>query len=559
MTSEEGKKKLDRRSFLVRGAAGGTALVLGGVALEACSSGSSSSSSTGGAAPSTAGVGVGKGSPVKGGSLIFGTNSEIDGFYPPSNHWDKTGYLYARAVYDPLVAIAADGSWQPYLAESVTPNATFDVWTLKLRPNVKFNDGSDLTSAVLLANIAALKASALTNVPLELVSSTKAIDNLTVQFNLSQASSTFPIDLTSQVGYVVGQAMIDNNGKGNPVGTGPFIYQSWEPNSHFICTRNPNYWQTGYPYLDQITFRPIPDDGAREASLMSGGVDIIMSANATTVEHFQNNSNYQLVDSSTGVIGEPTIGFIGLNVAKGPTANPDLRLAMAKGFNQAQIQKIFGGGFTKPINGLFLKGSPYYSDTGFPTYDPEGARQLVAKYKAAHGAPKVTLTTISTPQLSQISQVLQQMWSEVGITITIQFLQQASLIDNLVLGEFEAITANQFGAVDPDLNYVWLSSTTVAPPGQIGLNFMRNSDPVIQQALTTGRESNDPAVRQQAYKTVNERLAKDLPYLWTGQTLYSVVSNNRTQNFNALKLPTGKAGYAFDEGDIFLHQIWLNS
>ena len=64
----------------------------------------------------------------------------------------------------------------------------------------------------------------------------------------------------------------------NPIGTGPFIYSDWQPNSHFTATKNPNYWRTGYPYLDQITFRPIPDTTQREQSLRSGSVDLILSA-----------------------------------------------------------------------------------------------------------------------------------------------------------------------------------------------------------------------------------------------------------------------------------------
>ena len=108
--------------------------------LAGCSSspsGSSSTTTAGGPKP-----GVGKGTPVRGGALTIGTIAEIDGFYPPANHWDTNGFLYANTVYDPLMAIAADGTTQPYLAKSMTSNSTFDVWTMTLRPNVKFHDGS---------------------------------------------------------------------------------------------------------------------------------------------------------------------------------------------------------------------------------------------------------------------------------------------------------------------------------------------------------------------------------------------------------------------------------
>src|SRR5664280_797988 len=136
-------QEISRRSFLSRSAAAGGAVVLAGAAgsaLAACSSGSSSSSTSATASGSKPGIGTG--TPIKGGSLTVGLVAEIDGSYPPHNHWDTNGFIYANTLYDPLCAIAADGSTQPYLCQSITPNATYDTWTMVLRPNIKFNDGS---------------------------------------------------------------------------------------------------------------------------------------------------------------------------------------------------------------------------------------------------------------------------------------------------------------------------------------------------------------------------------------------------------------------------------
>src|SRR5664280_1874641 len=163
---------MSRRTFLSRGAATGGAVMLGAAAstaLTSCSSSSSGSSSSTAAPGSKPGVGTG--SPVRGGTLTVGTIAEIDGFYPPSNHWDTNGFIYANAIYDPLMAVAADGTVKPYLAKSMTSNSTYDTWTLTLRPGVKFNDGSALTSAVVMANSSALKASPLTGVALNQVAS----------------------------------------------------------------------------------------------------------------------------------------------------------------------------------------------------------------------------------------------------------------------------------------------------------------------------------------------------------------------------------------------------
>lgn len=505
---------------------------------------------------------MGTGTPVRGGSLTVGTLAEIDGFYPPTNHWDTTGFLYANTVYDPLMAIAADGTVKPYLAQSITSNATYDAWTMTLRPGVLFSDGSALTSAVVKANYDVLTTSLLTGVALKQVASVTTPDAMTVVFNLTGPNPTFPAGLTSQVGYVVGEAMIQavaNNPNSTPVpiGTGPFVYSDWQPNSHFTATRNPHYWRKGYPYLDQITYRPIPDTTQREATLRSGGVDMISSTDPNTINRFAGESQYQVVDSLTGVIGQPTIGFIMLNTAVPPTNDLRIRQALAKSLNTNEIQKVFGGGFTKPINGLFLPDSPYYSDTGYPTYDPAGATSLVNTYKAQHGTPTLTLLTIPDPLYVKLVQIVQQMWNQAGFAVSVNEVQQADIIADFVTGKFQAVTDYQFGSVNPDLNYVWWSTTTISPIGQIGLNFPRNSDPAIESAMLTGRATTSQATRVTAYRTVNERLAKDLPYLWIQQYLFTEVAQSRVQNFNSRILPDGSPGYSFDEGIFYPTQIWL--
>jgi ABC-type transport system substrate-binding protein len=536
---------------------------LGAAGLSACSSGSSSSPTT--AAGSTSST-SGSGSPVRGGSLTVGTIAEIDGFFPATNHWDTNGFLYANAVYDPLMAVAADGTVKGYLAESMTPNSTFDVWTMTLRPGITFSDGSALTSAVVKANFTVLAASALAGKALAQVASVTTPGPLTLIYTLTGPNPTFPSGLTTQVGYVVGEAMIQKaatnfTGTLVPVGTGPFTYSEWQPNDHFTATRNPNYWRNGLPYLDQITFKPIPDTSQREASLRSGGVDMIESVDPSTITNFEGSggSGFQLVDTRTGVIGQPSFSFIMLNNDLPPTNDLSIRQALAKGINQADVQKVLAGPPAKPATGIFLPDSPYYSDTHYPTFDPSGATALVKAYKAQHGTPTVNLMTIPDPLAIKEVQAVQQMWQQVGFDVTITEVEQATIIDDFVLGNFHAVTSYQFGAVNPDLNYVWWSTTTISPVGQIGLNFTRMDDPLLEAAMLTGRHSTDDATRISAYQTVNERLAKNLNYLWIEQYYFSEVADQRVQGFDHWTFPDGTPGYGFDEGIFVPTQTWLAS
>jgi peptide/nickel transport system substrate-binding protein len=551
---------MDRRAFLSRGAAAGGLVLVGAAGLAACSS---SPSSTGGGSGGGSGTpGVNKGTPKTGGSLTIGTTAEIDGFFPPNNHWDNNGFLYANTVYDPLTAVAADGTIKPYLAQSVTPNSTYTVWTLTLRPGITFHDGSALTATVVKNNFDALKASTLTGIALQQVKSATVTGPLTLVYTCTQPLVDFPAGLATQVGYVVGQAMLDavkasSTASPKPIGTGPFVYGNWQPNQQFSATRNPNYWRSGLPYLNSITFKPIPDTTQRESTLKTGGVDLIVSADPNTVNHFVGQSAFQVVDTLNYTVGEPDMDFIMLNCATAPTNDLRIRQALAKATDQVQVNKIFGGGLAKLSTGLFPKGSKYYSTTAYPTFDLPGAKALVAAYKAQHGTAALTLTGTTDPRVSKATQVLQQMWNLAGFDITIKAIEQAALITDAITGTYQALTFEQFAVPDPDLNYTWWSTTTVAGPGQISLNFARNSDPLIEQALQIGRTNPDPAARIKAYQTVNERICIDLPYIWLGQTVWSEVGDNRVQNFANPVLPDGSPGYPFQNGFFFPTQIWM--
>ena len=130
-----------------------------------------------------------------------------------------------------------------------------------------------------------------------------------------------------------------------------------------------------------------------------------------------------------------------------------------------------------------------------------------------------------------------------------------SIINNALAGTYQATLWRQFGAVDPDLNYVWWSTTTVNPP--LPLNMARNNDPRIQTALTAGRETNEKADRIKSYQQVNEYLAQDIPYLWLARDTWCLAANPKVQNFANPTTLQGSKAIAYDEGVLWPAQIWV--
>lgn len=538
---------------MVIGASGGL--------LEACGSGSgsgSTSSSTG-----THPNGISTATPKRGGKVIFGTEAEEKGFDPTTATYDTTGILYARTVFDPLAAIAADGTVAPYLAQSITPNTDYTVWTIVMRPNVVFHDGTPCDATAVAYNLDAHRRSLLTGPAVTNIASVAVTDSVTVVVTMHTPWVPFDYYLAGgiggQVAFMAAPSMLKSkNGTTNPVGTGPFVFGEWVQNDHFTATKNPHYWRPGFPYLDTIEYRPIPDSQQLLNSLMSNSVDIIHSSTPEVIAALRGDSSLAYIDDVDHIIGEPDMGCLLLNLSKPPFNDLRVRQAAAMAISSAEYTKVITNGVDQTSNGPFTPGSPFYAPTGYPTPDVAKATQLVKEVQGSTGKPvTLTINHVPDPSTTKIAEYLQQQLETVGMKVTLNPIQQAQLISTALFGTFEAQVWRQFGAVNPDLNYIFWSPTQIN--SAFSINMARNTDPAMEVALQKGRQSADTATRTAAYQEVASLMGKDIPYLWTSRTVWSIASQPTVQNFDNPTLPSGAKAFGMITGAVWPTQIWSGS
>ena len=174
----------DRRSFL----AGGVALGAGMVALGSSSEWAGASLTNG---PGRNGISTAK--PKRGGSITFGIDTEEGGFDPTSARWDEGGFLYGRTVFDPLAIVTTTGQVQPYLAQSITSNPDYTVFTIVLRSGINFHDGTPLNAAALELNLQKQQASILTGSAFANVESIQVTGPLTVAITMKTPWEELPL------------------------------------------------------------------------------------------------------------------------------------------------------------------------------------------------------------------------------------------------------------------------------------------------------------------------------------------------------------------------------
>lgn len=496
------------------------------------------------------------GDPKPGGTLIVGLDAESEGFNPTDNRMAVAALTVSRAVFDPLVLIGDDFQPKPYLAESLTPSNEARTWDIKLRSGITFHDGTPLDSAALKKSLDAFRASARVGTAAKPIQSIDVVDDLTVRLQMDQKWATFPLFLSAQPGYVAAPSMLDGpDGSRNPVGTGPFRFKSWETDKSLVVEKNPSYWRKGLPYLDSVDFRPISDNQTRYKALQAGSVDVIITPREQTIQDLVKDGRagtFQVVRAR----GDNDVNMLMLNVSKPPFDDIRLRQAVANAVDRDQLLALTNSGQEIAAYGVYAKSSPWYADVGYPARDPERARRLVAGIEAEKGPIRITLDTVPDQDVQRQVTLAQAVLQEVGIEVEVKTTEQANLINKAISGDYEVMTWRQFGAVDPDFNYVWWHSDYAT--GAVALNMPRNADPEIDQALIQGRESTDPEIRKKAYAKVQERQAKDLPYIWLTHMRWTMGAANKVHNIEAGTLPDGSRAAGLIGGTMMFTEFWID-
>ena len=525
-------------------------------ALVATACGSSKKSGGGSSSNTTASTQL---TPVAGGNLIVGIDSEEPGLLPTSNTWDNDGVTYGHLLYDTITELGADGTYHPFLAQSVDHSADYKTWTIKMRPNVKFSNGDTLTAQNVIDDIDGYRKSALTGSAYTNIASETKVDDLTLQVNMKEAWVPFDTYLAGI--FIFHPSMLANPTASDhkPIGTGPFTLKEWIPNSHLTAVKNPNYWQTGLPYLDSVELRPIVDRTARASSIQAGTVDAVIMDDPETIANIRKFPNLQEFSEAKSP-SRQEINFIMLNLGAPPFNDINARQAVAYATDEQRIIDTVYAGNTVPANQIFNKSFPMNTgdNAGYPGFDLTKAKAAVQAYSAANGGKPLAfeLGTINDPKTLQAMQLVQSMWQAAGMQVTLKQVEQSGYIANALVGKYQAYEWRQFGEPDPDADYVWWASATASPEGSIALNFARNKDPQIDADLEKGRTSSDPATRKAAYQDIARQENKDLPFIWIADISWSTFYKPNIHGVVDWTLPDGSKGVNYTSGGVEQFAHW---
>jgi len=444
-------------------------------------------------------------------TLRIALNEDPDALDPASGV-SFAGRVVFASVCDKLVDIDAALNYLPQLATQWSWSADNLTLTLKLRPDVVFQDGEPFDAAAVKYNIERYQSAAFSKRKTELkqVKSVEAIDPLTVAFHLSEPSAPLVGVLSDRAGMMVspkaGAAEGDKFGA-NPVCAGPYKFRSRVAQEKITVEKFDRYWNKTAIGIDEIEFIPVPDSAVRLANLKSGGFDMIERVPPTDAPTIASAQGLKLVESPATLYYHLSINLAGPSVAKPLAEDARVRQALDAAIDRTVLNQVVFNGKYVPNNQPILPGSAYYdADSPVPPRDLAKARRLLKEARIEH--PAFTLLVANSPIDQQVAQVIQSMVGEAGFDMKIQAVEANTLVAAGQKGDYQATLVFWSGRPDPDGNIsIWLQCDG-------SLNWGHYCNPKVDEALAQARQVTEPKERLKHYKDAARLYLADDAYIF---------------------------------------------
>jgi peptide/nickel transport system substrate-binding protein len=475
------------RRDLLRGAAAFSIAAAGVPLLASCTSSSSGSTSP---------TAVGSGSPTPGGDLrvaILGgsTSDTLDA----GREVTQPDALRVMALYNGLVRLDQKARIVNDLADELTPNSDATQWTIRLKKGVTFHNGKPLTAKDVLFTLQRIAdpknplngAAALA--PLDLANA-KVVDSVTLQIPTKTPYASLPQQISAVYNFGIVPVGYDPK---NPVGTGPFKYQSFTPGQQSVFTKNENYFVTGKPYLDTLTIiDSFASDTAAFNALQGGEVDAYAQATLTLGAQVANSADLVAVESLPGQWTPFT-----MRVDRPPFNDVKVRQAMRLIANRQEIIDVSLSGYGEVGNDIFSQWDPAYLSDLTREQDIEQAKSLLQQAGQSNLSLELTTADIA-PGVLQAAQAFAQQATDAGVKISIKKVPVGTFYGpNYLQWDF----AQDFWAYSPYLSQVAQGMLTTSP-----FNETHWNDP---QYVSLYNQANRTVDEQKQTELVQEMMKID--------------------------------------------------
>lgn len=478
------KKKSVLFSFMV---------LLVSVALCACGGGGDKNTETSSTANTSS-----EGTPTSGGSVVFGMTQDLVSL-DPHQITDAGTRSVVFNIYEGLVKPTSTGDLEPAIAEDYTISEDAKTYTFTLRDGVTFHDGNAVTAEDVKYSIERYaeiqgESSAFSS----LLDKVVIDDEKTVTITLKEGYSEFLADLTLAV-----IPASNEDPEGNPVGTGPFKFESYTPGQELVLAKNENYWQSGVPYLDGATFKIIADTDTAFTQLQAGTIDILnylTTAQVQTLEQMSGDQ-FEIVEGNMNLVHA-----MFLNNDYEPLSNVQVRQALCYAVNRDEINQFLFNGKSKLIGSHMIPSLATWYEPSVENmyeYNVDKAKELLAEAGYADGFDLEISVPSSYSQHVDTAQIIVDQLSKVGINATIKKVEWSTWLEDVYSNRnYQATVIGFDGTLAPN---DWLKKYASDASNNIANYSNEDYDKTLEEALA----AVDTDAKASLYKELQINLAEN--------------------------------------------------
>ncbi|MBU5347763.1 MULTISPECIES: glutathione ABC transporter substrate-binding protein [Paenibacillus] len=456
----------------------------------------------------------------------------------PHMSTDQQTSVMTTHIYNTLVIHDKDLNIQPGLAESWKAIDEL-TWEFKLREGVKFTDGSPFNAEVVKANIDRMQDPEVASPRASLVGmikEVKVVDEYTVQLVTEYAFSPLLAHLAhSAVSMISAEAIKLDYEKlkagekagaylaQNPVGTGVFKLESWNPGQEVKLVANADYWGDKAK-VERVTFKVVSEEGTRIAELETGYAHIIDPVSPSSISRIESTDGMSLNRQAS-----LSLSYIGFNNNKEPFNDVRVRQALSMAINKDEIISGIYEGTGIPAVGPLAPDVNGYDATVKPIeHNIDKAKELM-KEAGYEGGFSTTIWTNDNPERIKIAEYVQSKLKELNVEVKIEVVEWGAYLAQTAEGKHDMFVLG-WSTVTADADYGMYElfhSKNVGEPG----NRTFTKDPELDKLLDDGRKENDPEKRKLIYKQAQEKLVELAPMLYIHHQEYLNGVSSKVEGF----------------------------
>ncbi|ANY83679.1 peptide ABC transporter substrate-binding protein (plasmid) [Microvirga ossetica] len=491
---------------------------------------------------------------TRGGKMIYGRYADSLFLDPVLNDANVDIWVLTN-LYDTLLAPTPDGqNVQPGLATKWDLTDDGKSVVLSLRPNVKFADGTPLTTEDVkwsLDRARDPKAGAW-NSSLSSIDSIEVKDPGAIVLRLKHPDPTILPALATFNSAILPQKLFEATPGASPedkakafaekpIGTGPFLMTEWKRGVSMKLKRNPYYWKQGedgkpLPYLDELEFQTIPDDATRLLKLKAGEIDGTEFIPYARVQELKNDPNLRME-----LWPSTRVAYLTMNVRPtlkdgkpNPLSNEKVRQALNYAVNKNAVIQITTLGLGKPLQSFMSSTTPlFYGPAPLYNNDAAKAKALMNEAGFGNGFEMSCLALSGNGDDTNNLTAVQQMWSQLGVKLRIDQVDNATRTARYREGDFQCRTS------------AWTND--ISDPSQITSYFayFPNIESLhsgfqnkrIDELFLKSQQENNLEARRAQYKEIQEIYNSAAPIIYLYETPYPVAFRKNAKGF--VQIPLG--------------------